>query len=264
MVSAYSIDAMSVTNADFARFVDATGYQTEADTFGTSAVFHLAVAAAAEDVCSSVAGMPWSWAVRGADWRHRGGPASAIHDTMDHPVAQVSWNDAHACRGWAGRRPPTEAGWEHAARCPRGDDLCTGDPRDKRSWRTSSWRGAFPRRECVGGRAPHRRAGGDLHREYGLRQMVGHVWEWCTDWWDAEYPRTAPRDPTRPAIWRSPVMRRGLYLCHRSYGNRYRVSARLSFSPDFSMANAGFRSAGSAQARWTPTLSFPASLRRAV
>src|SRR5919204_5941483 len=130
----FSIDATSVTNADFARFVEATAYQTEAETFGSSAVFHLVVSAAEEDIVGRSPVTPWWLGVRGADWRHPEGPRSNIVGRDDHPVVHVTWNDAQAYCRWAGRRLPSEAEWERAsrgglegARFPWGDELLAPD-----------------------------------------------------------------------------------------------------------------------------------------
>src|SRR5690606_37457693 len=142
----FRIDATTVTNDAFAAFVDATGYRTEAEVFGFSAVFHLALAAPAADVVGRPAGTPWWFGVRGADWAHPGGRDSSIEGLGDHPVVHISWNDAQAYCAWAGRRLPTEAEWEyasrgglHAARYPWGDDEV-----DAGGWRANIWQGTFP------------------------------------------------------------------------------------------------------------------------
>lgn len=247
-VDGFSIDATSVTNADFARFIDATGYATEAETFGYSAVFHLALKARPSDVMGPAGEAPWWLGVKGADWRHPGGPLSGVDGMDDHPVVHVSWNDAVAYCEWAGRRLPTEAEWEYAsrggldgARYPWGDELLDGDSRAP--WRLNIWQGVFPTRNTTEDgfltTAPVRtfRPNG-----YGLWQTVGNVWEWCSDWFHPAYYLMSPkRDPRGPEDGTARILRGGSYLCHDSYCNRYRNSARSSNTPDSSMGNAGFR-----------------------
>ena len=239
----FSIDATSVTNADFARFAEDTGFRTEAETFGFSAVFHLALRADKADVIGSPAATPWWLGVRGADWSHPGGAQSALEGLSDHPVVHISWNDALAYCQWAGRALPTEAQWECAsrgglesARYPWGDVL--GE-----NWACNIWQGTFPtiNTEADGWltTAPVRSY---EPNGYGLWQTVGNVWEWCADWWDPNYYQHSPRrEPPGPESGEVKVLRGGSYLCHDSYCNRYRNSARSSNSSDSSMGNAGFR-----------------------
>lgn len=246
VVSPFSIDATTVTNADFARFVAATGYRTEAETFGFSAVFHLAVRAADDELMGPTAGTPWWFGVRGADWRHPGGSRSDLDGLNDHPVVHVSWNDAMAYCRWTGRRLPTEAEWEYAsrsgldgARYPWGDQLLADDG----AWRCNIWQGLFPVRNGLDDgyltTAPVRAFSPN---GFGLWQTVGNVWEWCADWYDPGYYLCSPRvDPQGPASGNAHVLRGGSYLCHDSYCNRYRNSARSANTPDSSMGNAGFR-----------------------
>lgn len=243
----FEIDATPVTNEQFARFAADTGYRTEAERFGVSAVFHLLVAAPEADVVGPFAGTPWWLGVRGADWRHPGGRRSSSAELPDHPVVHVTWNDAVAYCEWAGRRLPSEAEWERAARgglegatFPWGDAPIDGSDGE---WRANVWQGVFPTHNTASdgwiGTAPVRSY---APNGYGLWQAVGNVWEWCADAFDAAYYARSPRaDPRGPEGGAQRVLRGGSYLCHPSYCNRYRNSARSRNTPDSSMGNAGFR-----------------------
>ncbi len=248
-LSPFAIDTTSVTNDAFARFVDDTGYVTEAESFGFSAVFHLALAAAPDELMGPASGTPWWVGVHGADWRHPGGSRSDLDGLGDHPVVHVSWNDAAAYAAWAGRRLPTEAEWEYAsrgglegARFPWGDELT-----DAGRWRCNIWQGRFPTENTVeDGWLTTAPVTAFAPNGFGLHQTVGNVWEWCSDWWHPSYYARSPRtDPTGPDAGFARVMRGGSYLCHDSYCNRYRNAARSSNTPDSSMGNAGFRTAAS-------------------
>ncbi|MGZ0711917.1 formylglycine-generating enzyme family protein (plasmid) [Coraliomargarita sp. W4R53] len=245
-LAAFSIDATSVTNAAFARFIDDTGYRTEAETFGYSAVFHLALAAEPVDVVGQPPGTPWWLGVAGADWLHPGGRNSSIEGLEDHPVVHVSFNDALAYCEWADRRLPTEAEWECAARggldrakYPWGDE----EPDAGGTWRANIWQGQFPRTNTLDDgfltTAP-------VHtfepNGFGLWQPIGNVWEWCSDWFDPTYYAASPTEnPAGPTRGEARILRGGSYLCHISYCNRYRNSARSQNTADSSMGNAGFR-----------------------
>ena len=242
------IDVCAVTNEQYNDFVNATGYRTEAERFGWSFVFigHLTAAQREKAVRLFVQGSEWWCRMDGATWRHPEGPHSNIKERWSHPVVQVSWNDALAYAQWIGKRLPTEAEWEYAARgnlppnnrYPWGDEL---EPDGRHMMNV--WQGVFPSQntEADGhyGPAP---AKSFRANAFGLYQMTGNVWEWCWDWFSAGYYReTIQIDPVGPGGGDRPGMRGGSYLCHASYCNRYRVDARSANTPDSATTNLGFR-----------------------
>lgn len=248
-LSPFGIDETAVTNDAFAAFVTATGHVTDAEHFGWSFVFEPFVTHEGRwGATRGVAGAPWWIAVPGAAWRTPEGPGSDIEQRGDHPVIHVSFDDAQAYAIWAGKRLPTEAEWEYAARgglvgkrFPWGDVL-----RPDGAWRCNIWQGEFPTRNTLEdghlGTAPVRAF---PPNGFGLHEMTGNVWEWCADRWSttwhvAESEATLV-DPQGPMTGASRVMRGGSYLCHASYCNRYRVAARSQNTPDSSAGNLGFR-----------------------
>jgi len=246
----YLMDATAVTNAQFATFVKATGYVTTAEREGSSAVFHLAVPDQRRHVRGAVSGTPWWLVVEGATWRTPAGPDSSVAQLSNHPVVHVSFEDANAYARWAGKRLPTEAEWEHAARgglegarYPWGDELTPGGRHQ-----ANIWQGDFPVENTLDdGYLTTAPVKSFRPNGRGLHNMAGNVWEWCADWFAADYyavsPRTAPRGPDTGT---ARVLRGGSYLCHASYCNRYRVAARSSAPPDSTTANLGFRCANDA------------------
>ena len=243
-LTAYRIQRCAVSNGQFAEFVGATGWRTDAERFKWSFVFGGLLP---DDFppTRGVEGAPWWRQVMGADWSHPEGPHSDLSERQDHPVVHVSWNDAQAYCAWTGTRLPTEAEWEVAARggrvgapFPWGDEL---EPDGRHQMNV--FQGEFPGGNTAAdgylGTAP---VDAFEPNGFGLHNVCGNVWEWCADWLDLEYYRTAPElAPEGPKSGSLRVQRGGSYLCHASYCRRYRVSARFGNEPDSSSGNVGFR-----------------------
>jgi formylglycine-generating enzyme required for sulfatase activity len=241
----FAIDRCTVSNDEFAAFVDATGHVTEAERFGWSFVFAGFLPSTARRGAPRVPEAPWWVGVEGATWRSPEGPGSDLDGRSNHPVVHVSWNDASAYAGWTGKRLPTEAEWEYAARgglvqarYPWGDEL---EPDGEH--RCNIWQGRFPVKNTGDdgflGTAP---VDAFPPNGFGLHNVAGNVWEWCADWWSPTFHVDGPRvDPVGPPDGTAKVMRGGSYMCHESYCNRYRVAARSNNTPDSSTGHLGFR-----------------------
>jgi len=244
-VSSFWLDRLVVSNHAFEEFVKRADYLTDAERYGWSYVFAGLLAGSSLDAeSSSIA--PWWMRVPGADWRHPEGPGSDIRGRLSHPAVHVTWQDAMAYCRWAKKRLPTEAEWEYAARggleqmrFPWGDHL---EPDGEH--RMNVWQGQFPSLNTMEdgyyGTAPV-----DAFRPnlFGLFNMTGNVWEWCTDWFQTSFSSAPCRNPKGPRGGTHRIMRGGSYLCDASFSHRYRVSARSGLTPETSAGNVGFRCA---------------------
>lgn len=225
----FEIDAAEVTNQQFAAFVDATGYITEAekiqDGFNApgGAVFS-----------APTAGNPsWWHFVEGANWRHPEGPNSSIEGRGLYPVVQVTLKDARAYADWAGRSIPTEAQWEYAAKAGADTAYIWGDERAPNGQeQANTWQGAFPVQNLAAdGYSALSPIGCFAPNDFGLYDMIGNVWEWTDTSW------TAVASPDT----QSHVIKGGSYLCAENYCRRYRASARQPQEINFSTNHIGFR-----------------------
>jgi len=269
-VSGFWISKHTVTNAEFRRFVDATGYVTVAERpanpedypgakpellMPSSVMFRKADGPV--DLRN-----PYNWwtYVPGADWRHPRGPRSSIDTLLDHPVVHIAFEDAQAYAKWRGQELPTEAEWEFAARGGLDEAEFTWGNEYMPGGRpmANTWQGEFPWQNLVeDGYEWTAPVGSFSPNGYGLFDMAGNVWEWTTDWYQdhgrikkacctIDNPRGGEReqscDPRTPAI-RIPrrVMKGGSYLCAPNYCRRYRPAARMAQPIDTSTCHLGFR-----------------------
>ncbi|MCI0485227.1 MAG: formylglycine-generating enzyme family protein [Blastocatellia bacterium] len=236
-ISSFHMDATEVTNAEFARFVEATGYKTDAEKRGSSWVF--------------VKGQS-DWEDRkGADWRHPFGPDSTIDDKMNHPVVNVSWNDAAAYAKWADKRLPTEAEWEYAARGGRAGEIYPwGDQLEPEGKPLANfWQGTWPdNNKLTDGHYYTAPVASFAPNGFGVYDMIGNVWEWAADWYDEDYYKHSPaKDPKGPDAGQLRVARGGSWFCSENYCGAYRVGFRGRSPQDASFNNVGFRCAKDAR-----------------
>lgn len=243
-IAPFLIGATSVTNAAFARFVEATGHVSEAERWGWSFVFWSDVPDHVGPT-EGVVGTEWWRRVEGANWRDIHGPGSAgTAWHPEHPVVHMSWNDAASYAAWVGGRLPSEAEWEHAARGGLGDvRFPWGDeePDDISHFRCNIWQGRFPQvNSAADGYAATAPARSFMPNAFGLYNMVGNVWEWTAE--EFRIRSLKKRVKERLQTMRGfRLAKGGSFLCHRSYCYRYRIAARSGISPDSTAAHQGFR-----------------------
>jgi len=261
-VAAFHLDRTEVTNADFARFVAATQYRTTAEQpidwevlrrelpAGTPRPEASALQPGSLVFVRTAAAVPldderqwWRW-TPGVNWRHPSGAGSTIDSLGAHPVVHVSHADATAYCAWAGKRLPTEAEWEYAARGGQeGKTFSWGDDPITPA-RANVWQGEFPVKDRGDdgylGTAP---VGSFPPNGYGVVDMAGNVWEWTADRY-----RSPSLDPMAASAPEERIIRGGSFLCHESYCSGYRVAARMHATPSTTLMNTGFRCAANVSA----------------
>ncbi|HEX3905058.1 MAG TPA: formylglycine-generating enzyme family protein [Polyangia bacterium] len=270
-VDGFWLDRWPVTNEQFRRFIEETGYVTQAEIAPDAAQYpgaDPALLVPASVVFVKPAGrvdmrnfLNWWAFVPGANWRHPTGPESAIAGLEQHPVVHVGFEDATAFVQWAGKALPTEAEWELAARggldqteFAWGDEL---EPEGRAM--ANTWQGEFPYENLLGdGFETTSPVGTFPPNGWGLYDMIGNVWEWTTDWYtsghrkpeedasccggaDKRTARERSYDPTVALPIPRKVIKGGSFLCAPNYCRRYRPAARMAQAIDTSTCHLGFR-----------------------
>ncbi|MCF7559428.1 formylglycine-generating enzyme family protein [Sabulilitoribacter multivorans] len=275
-VDGFFMDIAEVTNSEFSKFVEATGYVTVAEREidwevmkkqlpeGTPKPHDSILQPGSLMFKKAKSSLPnlfdfsqwWQWSI-GVNWKHPSGPESTIEGKENHPVVHISFEDAQAYCKWANRRLPTEAEWEFAARGNKTEaTFFWGDDKAQLSKMVNSWEGEFPvsntledgfeRTAPVKSYPPN---------DFGLYDMAGNVWEFTSDWYNVNYynelakhekpienPKGASKayNPNNPYL-QEKILKGGSFLCSDSYCASYRISARMGTSIDSSAEHIGFR-----------------------
>jgi formylglycine-generating enzyme len=281
-VDGFFMDVTEVTNAEFSRFIEETGYITVAERTvdweemkkqlpeGTLKPHDSILQPGSLVFKKTKSSVPnlydfsqwWEW-TNGANWKHPNGQDSSIESKENYPVVHVSFEDAQAYCKWAGRRLPTEAEWEYAARGGTNNTIYFwGDDISQLSQKANSWEGEFPvintKEDGYERRAPVKSY---PPNDFGLYDMSGNVWEWTSDWYNTNYyselalsntpivnPLGAEKafNPNNPYL-QEKVIKGGSFLCSASYCASYRVSSRMATSTDSSLEHLGFRTVATAE-----------------
>ena len=275
-VNGFFMDVTEVTNAQFAKFVKETGYITVAERAidweemktqvpeGTPKPHDSILQPGSLTFKKTKTSVPnlydfsqwWNWTI-GANWKQPNGPGSTIKGKDNEPVVQVAYEDALAYCQWAGRRLPTEAEWERAARGNKTESIYFwGDDDSVLSQMANTWEGEFPvTNSKADGFEQRAKVKSYPPNDFGLYDMAGNVWEWTSDWYNTNYynelgalnaPVVNPQgaatayNPNMPYA-KEKVMRGGSFLCNASYCASYRISSRMASSLDSSLEHLGFR-----------------------
>ena len=266
-ISPFRMGKTEVTNAQFAAFVKATGYKTIAERkpkaedypgvpeealVAGSAVFQEVEVGTEDWRQQGLPHPPWWQYIAGANWRHPTGPDSDLRGKGNLPVVQIAWTDAVEYCKWAKKRLPTEAEWEYAARGGLNDAEYSWGKQDQGAngkWYANTWQGTFPTHDTGndGYNAPAP-VGSFPPNDYGLLDISGNVWEWCSDNYDSNYyansPKENPQGPEKGEAegqWARKVRRGGSFLCADEYCRRYIPNARDENPLNSSANHTGFR-----------------------